>query len=162
MMNKLTNEDYRDTLHYILVFLMTFLILQFVMGVAHIPSGSMEPTLKVGKNYLFFQPTYWFSSPQRGDIIVFDDHGVVYCKRVIGLPGDSIDLIDGDVIVNGELLDEPYANGETYAYTEIHYEVPEGEYFFMGDNRMNSRDSRLWEYPYITKSQILGKLINFG
>lgn len=158
-MKKVTNEDYRDTLKYVLVFLITFFLLQFLIGVANIPSSSMEPTLNVGKKYLFLQVSYWFKDPSRGDIIVFDDHGVIYCKRIIGLPGDTIDFVDGNVYINRELLEEPYANGETYAYISSHYEVPEGEYFFMGDNRMNSKDSRLWEYPYITKMQILGKLI---
>lgn len=160
-MKKISVYDYKDTLKYVLLFLVTFMLLQIFVGVAYIPSGSMEPTLNVGKKYLFNQTSYLFKGPQRGDIIVFDDHGVVFCKRIIGLPGDSIDLVDGSVYINGELLNEEYANGATYAYTSDHYDVPAGEYFFMGDNRLNSSDSRLWPYPYITKRQILGRLIKF-
>jgi len=160
-MKKIPVEEYKDTLKYVLIFLITFLILQTFIGVAYIPSGSMEPTLTVGKKYLFLQTSYLFKEPQRGDIIVFDDHGVVYCKRIIGMPGETLDLIDGSVYINGELLEEDYANGETYGYTDTHYEIPFGSYFFMGDNRLNSKDSRLWEDPYFEKEQILGKLIKF-
>lgn len=160
-MKRIDEAEYKDTLKYVLIFLITFLILQAIIGMAYIPSGSMEPTLEVGKKYPFFELSYLFASPERGDIIVFDDHGVVYCKRIIGLPGDEIDLQNGSVYINGELLNEDYAFGNTYAYYESHYVVPDGEYFFMGDNRENSRDSRLWDYPYITKTQIIGKLIRF-
>jgi len=174
-LKKITSTDYRSTLKYVLIFLCTFFVMQLLIGTAYIPSSSMDPTLKVGKKYLFFQQSYLFSDPERGDIIVFDDQGTIYCKRIIGLPGDVIDFHDNGVYINGELLDEPYAdgvtlpypkqrevNGELEVYIEDHYEVPEGQYFFMGDNRENSRDSRLWEpQPYIKKSQILGKLIVF-
>lgn len=158
-MDKISVEEYKDNLKYVLIFLITFLVLQTFIGVALIPSGSMEPTLTVGKRYIFSSTSYLFKNPARGDIIVFDDEGVIYCKRIIGLPGDSIDLKDGQVYINNELLDEPYADGETYAYTYDHYDVPDGEYFFMGDNRLNSRDSRLWDYPFLAKKKILGKLI---
>lgn len=160
-MNKISVEEYKDTLKYVLIFLVTFLLLQIFIGVAFIPSGSMEPTLTVGKRYIFSTTSYIFKEPSRQDIIVFDDMGTIYCKRIIGLPGDVIDLKDGLVYINNELLDEPYADGETYAYSLDHYEVPANEYFFLGDNRLNSRDSRLWDYPFITKNQILGKLIKF-
>lgn len=156
------NAEYRDNLKYVLVFLITFFILQFLIGNAHIPSGSMEPTLTTGKNYLYFGASYWFSNPERGDIIVFDDHGTVYCKRIIGLPGEAVDLVDGHVYIDGQLLEEPYANGETYEGSNhiSHYEVPEGKYFFMGDNRLRSKDARSWDYePFISKSQILGHII---
>ena len=160
-MKHISETEYKETLSYALIFLVTFFVLQLFIGVAFIPSGSMEPTLTVGKKYLFVSTSYLFKAPERGDIIVFDDHGVVYCKRIIGLPEDKIQLSEGSVYINGELLDEPYADGITLPYTSDHYEVPKGEYFFLGDNRLNSRDSRLWEYPYIKKSQILGKLITF-
>ena len=152
-------KNYKDFLVYVIIFLVTFFLIQLFIGVALIPTGSMEPTLTTGKKYLFFETAYLFKGPERKDIIVFDDAGTIYCKRIIGLPGDTIELKDGYVFINGELLDEPYANGMTYAFYQDTYIVPEGEYFFMGDNRENSHDSRLWDYPFITKKQILGKLI---
>lgn len=158
-MKDMTTEDFKELLQYVILFLITFLVLQFFIGVAQIPTASMEPTLNVGKKYLFFQTSYMFSSPKRGDIIVFDDRGTVYCKRIIGTPGDSLDFTSDGLMVNGELIDEPYAHGNTYGYTQTHYDVPEGEYFFMGDNRENSRDSRLWDYPFIKEKQILGRVL---
>lgn len=154
-------DEYRDNAKFVLVFLITFVVFQSIIGVAFIPSASMEPTLNVGKKYLYLELEYLFKDPQRGDIIVFDDHGTVYCKRIIGLPGDVIDFWDGNIYINDELYTESYAFGKTYPYFIDHYEVPEGEFFFMGDNRENSKDSRLWDYPYIKKSQILGRLIKF-
>lgn len=178
-------EKYRSFLSYILIFLGTFLVMQIAIGTAMIPSHSMDPTLTVGKKYLFFQQAYLFSDPKRGDIIVFDDFDqksggessedsqrTIFCKRIIGVPGDVIDFKDESVYINGERLDEPYAYGVTMPfvrsdengnpYIADHFEVPEGHYFFMGDNRENSHDSRLWKpQPFIEKSQILGKLIVF-
>lgn len=156
------NKEYRENLGFVLLFLVTFFVLQLLIGNAYIPSGSMEPTLTTGKSYMYLGCSYWFSDPKRGDIIVFDDHGTVYCKRIIALPGETLDLFDGQVYIDGQLLDEPYANGETYEGLNhlSHYEVPEGKYFFMGDNRLRSKDARSWDYePFITKSQILGRII---
>lgn len=152
-------DIYKEILSYVLIFAATFFVLHLFIGMALIPSASMEPTLNVGKKYPFGVCSYLFKDPQRGDIIVFDDHGVVYCKRIIGLPGETVSFDGGYVYINGEMLIEPYAAGFSYPYTNDSYTVPDGEYFFMGDNRENSRDSRLWEYPYITKSQILGKIL---
>ena len=100
--------------------------MQIVIGTAMIPSHSMDPTLTVGKKYLFFQQAYLFSDPKRGDIIVFDDFDqksggqaseesqrTIFCKRIIGVPGDVIDFKDEAVYINGEKLDEPYAYGVT-------------------------------------------------
>lgn len=159
---KITPGSIRETLQYCFTFLVTFFILQLLVGMAYIPSASMEPTLNVGRKYPFCQVSYLFNGPDRGDIIVFDDEGVIYCKRIIGIPGDSVDIIDGCVFINGEKIDEPYANGLTYSYTEdgtAHYDVPEDEYFFLGDNRCNSRDARLWGYPFIKRSQIIGHIL---
>lgn len=156
-----TSEKAREVLGYVLVFLITFFVLQLFIEFANIPSSSMEPTLMKGKKYLFEQVSYIFSDPKCGDIIIFDSEGVVYAKRIIGTPGDVIDFADGKVFINGQELEEPYAYGETYTYYEDHFEVPEGMYFFLGDNRENSNDSRFWPNPYITKAQILGRVLKF-
>lgn len=156
---KLTPTKYKGFLSYAILFLAVFLVLQFVIGMAYIPSGSMEPTLNVGSKYVFCKLSYTFKDPECGDIIVFDYDGTIYCKRIIGVPKDNIELKEGSVYINGEKLDEPYAFGDTYAYTSASYTVPEGEYFFLGDNRENSHDSRLWDYPFLKKDQILGHVL---
>lgn len=154
-----TVEKAKELLGYVFVFLVTFFVLQLIIEVANIPSSSMEPTLGKGKKYLFEQVSYIFTDPKCGDIIIFDSEGTVYAKRIIGTPGDVIDIANERVYINGQELIEPYANGSTYAYFDSHFEVPEGMYFFLGDNRENSNDSRFWPNPYISKSQILGRVL---
>ncbi|MGN0501454.1 MAG: signal peptidase I [Ruminococcus sp.] len=104
---------------------------------------------------------YTFGDPQRGDIAIFkfpDDESQLFIKRVIGLPGDKIQIIDGLVYVNdsAEPLQEDYL-AETPAGDFGPYYVPEDSYFMMGDNRNYSKDSRLWENTYVKRDKILAK-----
>lgn len=153
--------NYREILNYILIFLISFCIVYSVFGMAFIPSASMEPTLSVGHKYPYSKLSYLVSSPKYGDIVIYDQNGVVYCKRIIGVPGDHIEFSDGKICINGKVMEETFANGNTYPILLEKYDVPPGEYFVLGDNRENSRDSRFWAYPYIRKGQILGKVIRF-
>lgn len=106
---------------------------------------SMLPTLETGQFLIVSRVAYLFGGPQRGDIIVFHpeesvDEDVV--KRIIGLPGETVSIEAGQVYVNGVLLEEPYiATPARYAGV---WEVPEGHYFVLGDNRNNSQDSHSW------------------
>ena len=127
---------------------------------AVIPSGSMEPTIMTGDRIFGNRLAYVNEDPQRGDIVIFrypDNEKELFIKRVIGLPGDVVWIRDGKVYLNGSdtPLDEPYvvvdAEGDFGPY-----EVPEGYYFMMGDNRNNSKDSRYWVNPYVRKDKILG------
>ena len=153
------DNKYREFLQYVLLFLFTFTIAFTIFGTSFIPTASMETTLHVGHKYPYLKLSYIFSSPKQGDIIIYDQEGVVYCKRIIGTPGDHIELSDGYVFINGNKLEEAYTTGMTYAMMSDTYDVPEGEYFVLGDNRENSRDSRFWPYPFIEKKQILGHVI---
>ena len=121
----------------------------FVLEAFYIPSESMVPTLEVGDRVFVNKFVYRFSEPQRGDIIVFrsvEGEGEDLIKRVIGVPGDRIAIINGVLHVNGETQKETYLrdarpldegpNGPT--------RVREEEVFMMGDNRANSRDSRFF------------------
>ena len=119
----------------------------------------MENTIMTGDRVLGLRFSYWFSEPKQGDIVIFkypDDENQNYIKRVIGLPGDTIEIVEGLVYVNGELLEEPYLWEEPRGSFGP-YVVPEGHYFMLGDNRNNSRDSRYWNNKYVSDEQILGK-----
>ncbi|MCR4943073.1 MAG: signal peptidase I [Clostridium sp.] len=131
-------------------------IKNFLFFKVYIPSGSMIPTLNEG-DQLFVSKVYNTDKLERGDIIVFDSKELddVLIKRLIGLPGDKIKITNGTVYVNGEKLQEDYVKNNDNFSGE--FEVPEGKFFFLGDNRSNSYDSRRWQDPYIDASCIKAK-----
>lgn len=111
-----------------------------------VPTPSMVPTIQVGDRIFVERILYRFTGLDRGDIIVFtppfpaeDD----YLKRVIGLPGDTVEVRKGQVLVNGQALTEPYL-AEAPRYTMPAVTVPEGKVFVLGDNRNQSYDSHSW------------------
>lgn len=132
------------------------LINKFLIFKVLIPSKSMVPTLNVNDR-LFVSRVYNPENLKRGDIVVFesDELDETLIKRLIGLPGDRIRIENGFVYVNGEQLIEDYI-GENDSFNG-EYEVPEGKYFFLGDNRLWSKDSRYWKNPYIDEDHIIGK-----
>ena len=146
------------------------LIQQFLVKPYRIPSASMEDTLMIGDRVLVDRISWRFGDPQRGDIVVFHPpfDGPVLIKRIIGMPGDEIGLRDGNVYINGKLLDEPYVrvvNGQkepSLPFTnglpwslQSPYRVPQGSYFVMGDNRTDSGDSR--EFGPVERGQFVGR-----
>lgn len=138
----------------VLAFVLAFLLRAFVIGTYVVPSGSMLETIQEGDLLLGQKVTLYFSDPEAGDIVTFispEDNETTLIKRVIATEGQTIDLIDGVVYVDGEALDEDYTLGkETYSLSDLTgsvgitypYTVPEGYIFVMGDNRTNSKDSR--------------------
>lgn len=140
--------------------IISFLINKFLIFKVYIPSESMYPTLKV-KDQLFVTKMYSRDSIQRGDILVFfsDEFNELLIKRVIGLPGDDIVVkASGEVLVNGEVLEEEYVvQKDETAIFDLEFKVPEDKYFFLGDNRSNSLDSRYWSEPYIDFEDIRGE-----
>lgn len=149
-----------------------FLIVKFVLFVPIVPSGSMEPTI-AEHSALIALRVHHLEKLQRGDIIVFtaqtpELEGTTLIKRLIGLPGDHVEIDEsGAVTINGEVQPEDYV---VYQYAiPGEYDVPEGCYLFMGDNRANSLDSRYWSYPYVSADAIQGRAVftlfpfsNFG
>ena len=128
----------------------------FVVGVYYVPSGSMLETIQVGDLLLGEKVSLALGGPEQGDIVTFDSplqEGETLVKRVVAVGGQTVDLVDGKVVVDGATLDEPYVNGAP-TYSESDYEgsagisypytVPEGTVWVMGDNRTNSKDSRFF------------------
>lgn len=135
----------------LLAVLVALLISSFIISHTRIPTASMSPTIKPGDHLIVSLLPYYYRDPVRGEIVVFEYGGDRLIKRVIGEPGDLIDLRDGIVYINDTPLDESdylQETGMTYPYagTEVvfPYRVPEGYYFMMGDNRKNSKDSRVF------------------
>jgi signal peptidase I len=160
-----------------------FLLRASVVEAFKIPSGSMIPTLKIGDHILVTKFSYGFRipfrsevvfqfrKPQRGDIIVFtrleddDPFGAAgeeinIIKRVIGLPGDLVEVSGSNIYVNNRLYPEPYVRWDeggvvNFAPTR----VPEGHLFLLGDNRDHSRDSRLWPEHFVDTKRVKGKAV---
>ncbi len=147
---------------------------------SNVPSGSMEPTIMSHSRMIGSRLAYLFDEPHRGDIIIFKCPDPVevstdslkyklfnitethenYVKRIIGLPGETIEIIGGVTYIDGEKYDEPYLKETPIAADFGPYKVPEGCYFVMGDNRNNSKDSRYWKTTnFVTKESILGKAL---
>lgn len=132
------------------------LVKKYIVFKAYIPSPSMVPTLNV-EDQLFATRVYNLGNLKRGDIVVFHSEELndTLIKRLIGLPGDDVSIVNGKVSVNGEELDESYVKNHDEFYGEYH--VPEGKYFFLGDNRPVSYDSRKWVNSFVDGKDIIAK-----
>ncbi len=164
----------------ILALVLAFALRTFVIQAFYIPSGSMENTLLPGDMILVNKFIYYFTDIKRGDIIVFkypNDPSKDYIKRVVGLPGDTLEIKNGDVYVNDKILEEKYTKEKAADDMIMHahiekdasgtagtpvaaaerIKVPEGKLFVMGDNRNNSQDSRFW--GFLSHSALKGKAL---
>ena len=161
--NSLGRELVEDVIMVLVVLVVVFLIKNFILINAQIPSGSMENTIMTGDRVFGNRLAYRFGEPERGDIAIFkypDDESELYIKRVMGLPGDTIKIRDGLLYLNHseQPLDEPYLK-ETSRGDFGPYQVPEGCYFMLGDNRNKSHDSRFWENTFVTRENVLAKAV---
>ncbi len=141
----------RDLIVVVLLTAVCFVGIHAAMQTSIIKEHSMEPSLYEGQRLILNKAKYVFDDPARGEIIVFlhpnHPHSTPLIKRIIGLPGDTVEIWDGQVIVNSYVIDEPYL-GEPAGYEMGEITVPEGHYFVLGDNRNYSEDSHNdWTVP---------------
>lgn len=168
-----------------------FVLTTFIIANSEVPTGSMENTIMAGSRVIGSRLHYKFSEPERGDVAIFvwgwgckncrtmfegekqeicprckeevgrNGETIYYVKRIIGVEGDTIDIVDGNVYLNGSEtpLDEPYLAEAMDPDETYHFEVPEDSYFMMGDNRNYSADARYWKNPYISKDKMIAKVL---
>ena len=155
----------KELSEYIILFVVALLIMlflnHFIIINARIPSGSMETTIMTGERVFGNRLAYKYGDPQRYDIIIFhfpDDEKRLFVKRLIGLPGDTIELKDGQVYINGvnDMENEPFVSSDKHDNFGP-YTVPENCYFMLGDNRAHSNDSRFWYNKCVRRDQIVGR-----
>ena len=165
---KLEDEKNRNILSWIFDIVVT-LAFAVAVGIMMFQSvtmqeGSMEPTLAVGDRFFINKLQYKLFSPERGDIIVFktnsNDNAALHIRRVIGLPGETVQITNGQIYINGELYSEkkgfPAISNPGMASSPVTLES--GEYFVLGDNRNNSEDSRYGDIGLVQKKYIVGKI----
>lgn len=138
-------------------------VTQVLIVNAKIPSESMEKTIMTGDHVLGNRLAFLFSVPKRGDIVIFkypDNEKVLFVKRIIGMPGDIVEVRNGKVYINDaeKPLMEEYING-TPTGDFGPYTVPEDSYFMMGDNRDFSLDSRYWENKFVKRDKIIAEAV---
>ena len=155
--------DFLNTaLAFLLIAGAAVLILMFVGRVAIVNGNSMQPTLQNGD--LLLVQRLGYQEPQRFDIVVFDSgdgQGTLYIKRVMGLPGETVQVADGILLVNGEPLEESYGLEpmDSGGIAETPLTLGADEYFVLGDNRNNSGDSRSQAVGPVSREQIVGKAL---
>ncbi|MBD2038469.1 signal peptidase I [Phormidium sp. FACHB-592] len=143
---------------------LAFGIRTFVAEARYIPSGSMLPTLQINDRLIVDKLGYHFKNPERGDVVVFSPTDTLekqnfhdaFIKRVIGLPGDKVEVKGGRVFINDQALRESYiAEDPQYQYGPV--TVPQDAYLVLGDNRNNSYDSHYW--GFVPRDRIIGRAI---
>lgn len=157
----------REALSWVMTFVIAIVVAlvlkNYVIINATVPTGSMENTIMPGDDLFGFRLAYKFSEPKRGDIVIFkypDNEEEKYVKRVIGLPGETVRIANAKVFINDSEtpLQEDYLKEKwTIATGPFEYQVPEGCYFVMGDNRNDSWDARYWDNTFVAKEKIIGK-----
>ena len=160
---ELKRKVVKEIFSYVVIFaaavIIAFCVNKFVIINAHVPTSSMDPTISINDKLIGNRLAYLFKNPERGDIIIFkfpDDESQIFIKRVIGLPGEPMQIVEGELFIDGELIEEDYIK-DSMRGNYGPYEVPDNSYFVLGDNRNVSEDSRFWKNTYVRKNKILAK-----
>ena len=164
-MNRIMRELLNTAIYLLCVLGAVWLVITFVGQRTEVEGASMENTLHNGDNLIVDKLSYRFHDPERFDIIVFPfqfQDNTYYIKRIIGLPGETVQIMDdGSIYINGEKLEENYGmeviKPETIGRAAEPIELGDDEYFVMGDDRNNSSDSRTDMVGNITRENIIGK-----
>lgn len=144
----------------VIAFVLAMILRTFVIEGRIIPSASMLPTLQLQDRVMVNKFIYYFKEPQRGDVVVFDPPAELnsdkpFIKRLIGLPGETVEVKNSKVYINGKALVEPYlAEPMNYEFGPV--VVPKGCLFMLGDNRNKSFDSHMWN-TWLTRDRVMGK-----
>ena len=147
-----------DVLETLVLAVLLFLAINAVSARIRVDGSSMVPTLNNGQFVMVNRLAYKFGEPSRGDVVIFHyprDPEQEYIKRIIGLPGDVVEITGGQVYVNGQQLNEPYISAPPRS--EGRWEVPAEHLFVLGDNRNNSQDSR--NFGYVSQENVIGKAL---
>lgn len=151
-------------LYFAFILLLAWLVLRYVGQRTTVSGWSMYPALESGDSLIVDKISYRFREPERYEIIVFPyryEENTYYIKRVIGLPGETVQIMNGEILIDGEPLDENYGY-ETIENAGLAAEpltLGEGEYFVLGDNRNDSMDSREPSVGLIRREEIIGRAI---
>lgn len=162
-MKNIMKESLSTSIYLLVVLCAAYLIITYVGQRTQVSGSSMETTLSDGDNLLVDKITYRFSEPKRFDIIVFPfqyDTDTYYIKRIIGMPGETVQIdYDGNIYINGSLLEESYGREviQNPGRAAEPITLGEDEYFVMGDNRNNSSDSRDPSVGNIHRKDIIGR-----
>ena len=162
-MKNIMKEILSTSIYLLVVLCAAYLIITYVGQRTQVSGSSMETTLSDGDNLLVDKITYRFSEPKRFDIIVFPfqyDTDTYYIKRIIGMPGETVQIdYDGNIYINGSLLEESYRREviQNPGRAAEPITLGEDEYFVMGDNRNNSSDSRDPSVGNIHRKDIIGR-----
>lgn len=149
---------------FVFAFVIAMIVKSQLLVFAKVPSCSMSNTIQKKDMLIGNRVAYKISEPKRGDVVIFkypDDEDQLFIKRLIGLPGETVKIEDGKVYINDskEPLDEPYIKEIDWGNYDgaLEYNVPEGCYFMLGDNRNNSKDSREWKNTFVTEDELVAR-----